>query len=72
MTSTKDPSTSRNKNRDGPRVPIKFHPLEKVNTNADCLEKQFTLHDLCKENHRATLFVGGNKYRNLALQVGGV
>jgi hypothetical protein len=29
-----------------------FHPLEKANTIADCLENQFTLHDLCDENHK--------------------
>jgi hypothetical protein len=29
----------------------KFHPLEKANAIADCLEKQFTPHDLCEENH---------------------
>jgi hypothetical protein len=46
-------------NRDGPRksfaihghLGIKFHPLEKANAIADCLEKQFT-HDLCEENHK--------------------
>jgi hypothetical protein len=46
-------------NRDGPRVPtaihgplgIKFHPLEKANAIADCLENQFTPHDLFEENH---------------------
>jgi hypothetical protein len=45
--------------RDGPRAPtaihgasgLKFHPSEKVNTIADCLEFQFTLHDLCNKNH---------------------
>jgi hypothetical protein len=30
---------------------LKFHPLEKANTIADCLEIQFTPHDLCDENH---------------------
>jgi hypothetical protein len=29
-----------------------FHPLEKANAIADCLENQFTLHDLCDENHK--------------------
>jgi hypothetical protein len=29
-----------------------FHPLEKGNAIADCLENQFTLHDLCDENHK--------------------
>jgi hypothetical protein len=46
-------------NRDGPRSPtaihghflIKFHPLEKANAIADCLEKRFTPHDLCEEDH---------------------
>jgi hypothetical protein len=28
---------------------LTFHPLEKA---ADCLENQFTLHDLCDENHK--------------------
>jgi hypothetical protein len=28
-----------------------LHPLEKAKSNADCLEKQFTPHDLCEENH---------------------
>jgi hypothetical protein len=30
---------------------LKFLPLEKANAIADCLEKQFTPHDLCDENH---------------------
>jgi hypothetical protein len=45
--------------RDGPRAPtaihgssgIKFHPLEKANAIADCLENLFALHDLCDYNH---------------------
>jgi hypothetical protein len=45
--------------RDGPKAPIaihgnlgiKFNPLEKANAIADCLEKQFTPHDLCEGNH---------------------
>jgi hypothetical protein len=45
--------------RDGPRVPtaihgllgLKYHPEDKANAIADCLENQFTLHDLCEENH---------------------
>jgi hypothetical protein len=45
-------------NRDGPRAPntihgplgLKFHPQE-ANAIADCLENQFTPHDLCDENH---------------------
>jgi hypothetical protein len=31
---------------------IKFHLLEKANTIADCLENQFTPHDLCEENYK--------------------
>jgi hypothetical protein len=46
-------------NRDGPRAPtaihgasgLKFYPCEKANAIADCLEIQFTPHDLCDENH---------------------
>jgi hypothetical protein len=30
---------------------IKYHPTEKANAIADCLEKQFTSHDLRDENH---------------------
>jgi hypothetical protein len=45
--------------RDGPRVPtaihgasgLRFLPSEKANAIADCLEIQFTPHDLCDENH---------------------
>jgi hypothetical protein len=42
--------------RDGPRVPIaihglKFLPLEEASATADCLENQFTPHDVCNENH---------------------
>jgi hypothetical protein len=45
--------------RDGPRAPttihdasgLKFHPFEKANAIADCLEIQFTPHDLCDKNH---------------------
>jgi hypothetical protein len=44
--------------RDGPRAPtaihshlgLKFLLLEKANAIADCLENQFTPHDLCDEN----------------------
>jgi hypothetical protein len=47
-------------NRDRPRAPtaihdpsgLKFHPLEKANTIADCLENQFAPHDLCDYNGR--------------------
>jgi hypothetical protein len=34
----------------GPSGP-RFLPLEKGNVTADCLENQFTPHDLCEENH---------------------
>jgi hypothetical protein len=45
--------------RDGLRAPtaihgpsgLKLHPSEKANTIAECLENQFTHHDLCDENH---------------------
>jgi hypothetical protein len=45
--------------RDGPRAPtaihgssgLKFHPLQKANAIADCLEIQFAPHDLCDYNH---------------------
>jgi hypothetical protein len=45
--------------RNGPKVPtavhdffgVTFHPLEKANAIADCLENQFTPHDLCDETH---------------------
>jgi hypothetical protein len=30
---------------------LTFHPLEKANAIADCLENQFTPHDLCDETH---------------------
>jgi hypothetical protein len=30
---------------------LKFHSSEKANAIADCLEIQFTPHDLCDENH---------------------
>jgi hypothetical protein len=46
-------------NRDGPTAPtdihgplgLKYHPEDKGNAIADCLENQFTPHDLCDENH---------------------
>jgi hypothetical protein len=46
-------------NRGGPRAPtdihgllgLKYRPVDKAKATADCLEKQFTSHDLCKENH---------------------
>jgi hypothetical protein len=45
--------------RDGPKTPtafhgpleITYHPNEKANVIADCLENQFSSHDLCDENH---------------------
>jgi hypothetical protein len=44
---------------DGPRAPtaihgllgLKYHPLDKTNAIADCLENHFTPHDLSDENH---------------------
>jgi hypothetical protein len=46
-------------NRHGPRAPtaihgllgLKYHPVDKANAIADCLENRFTPHDLCDENH---------------------
>jgi hypothetical protein len=46
-------------NRDGPRAPtairgalgLKYHPVDKANALADCLENLFTPHDLCDEEH---------------------
>jgi hypothetical protein len=45
--------------RDGPSAPtaihgpsgLIFHPYEKANKIADCLEIQFTHKDMCDENH---------------------
>jgi hypothetical protein len=45
--------------RDGSKTPaavlgpldITYHLNEKANAIADCLENQFTSHDLCDENH---------------------
>jgi hypothetical protein len=45
--------------RDGPKAPtalhgpsgITYHPNKNAKVNADCLENQFTSHDLCDENH---------------------
>jgi hypothetical protein len=31
---------------------LNFHPLEKANAIADCLENQVAPHDLCDENHK--------------------
>jgi hypothetical protein len=52
------PSAKSLSNRDGPREPtaihgllgLKYHPVDKANATADCLENQFTPHDLCDEN----------------------
>jgi hypothetical protein len=30
---------------------LKYHAVDKAETTADCLEYQFTPHDLCEENH---------------------
>jgi hypothetical protein len=46
--------------RGGPKAPtairghfgLTFHPSEKANTIADCLENQFTSYELCDENHK--------------------
>jgi hypothetical protein len=46
--------------RDGSKAPtaihdlfaLKYQPLAKVTTTADFLENQFTLHDVCDENHK--------------------
>jgi hypothetical protein len=46
--------------RDGAKKPtaihgplgLTFHSLEKANAITDCLENQFTLHDLGDENHK--------------------
>jgi hypothetical protein len=45
--------------RDRPKAPATIHspsglklfPLEKANVITDCLENQFTPHDLCEEDH---------------------
>jgi hypothetical protein len=51
--------------RDGPKAPtavhgplgITYQPNEKANVIADCLEFQFTSHDLCDENIHTTTCV---------------
>jgi hypothetical protein len=48
------------KKKDGPKESTASHghfgltflPLEKANATADCMENQFTPHDLCDENHK--------------------
>jgi hypothetical protein len=45
--------------RDGPRAPtaihgllgLQYHEVDKANAIADCLENQFTPHELWEENH---------------------
>jgi hypothetical protein len=45
--------------RDGPKAPtvvhghigLTYHPNEKANAIADCLENHFTSHDKCYQNH---------------------
>jgi hypothetical protein len=45
---------------DGPKAPtvvhgslgLKYQSLEKATTTVDCLKNQFTLYDLCDENHK--------------------
>jgi hypothetical protein len=37
---------------------LKYPPLEKVITISDCLEYQFTPHDLCNENHKRHVHAG--------------
>jgi hypothetical protein len=48
-------------NRDGPRAPTAIqrllgikYPVDKANAIADCLENQFTAHNVCEENHEET------------------
>jgi hypothetical protein len=50
-------------NRDRPRAPtaihgpsgLKYHPLDKSNAIADCLENQFAPHDLCDYSHERSV-----------------
>jgi hypothetical protein len=52
--------------RDGTRVPaamhgasgLKFYLFEKASAIADCLEIQFTPHDLCDDNHEQRVEAG--------------
>jgi hypothetical protein len=37
---------------------LNFNPLENAEAIADCLENQFTPHDLCDENHKGQLKTG--------------
>jgi hypothetical protein len=48
---------------DVPKAPtaihgIAYHPNEKANVIVDCLEIQFTSHDLCDENHKRQVQTG--------------
>jgi len=42
---------STNRQTKGP-LGLKYHPLEKTNATADCLENQSTPHDLCDEKRK--------------------
>jgi hypothetical protein len=52
--------------RDGPKVPgvvhgplgITCHQNDKANSIGDCLENNFTSHDLCNENHERRVETG--------------
>jgi hypothetical protein len=35
-----------------------LYPVDKANTIADCIENQFTPHNLCEENHERQVVVG--------------
>jgi hypothetical protein len=60
-------------NRDGPRAPTvihgplgpKFQPVDKAKAIADCLEKQFTPHKLCDENHEQKVEARAKLYSKL-------
>jgi hypothetical protein len=52
-------------NRDGPRAPTAIHdllglncPVDKASAIADCLENQYTPHNLCEENHERQVEAG--------------
>jgi hypothetical protein len=68
--------------RNGPRAPtaihgasgLRFLPYEKANAIADCLEIQFTPHDLCDENHERqveakVLCSNGNRRQQLPQRI---
>jgi hypothetical protein len=50
--------------RGGPKSPtavhgllgLMYHPLEKANAIVDCLENQFTPHDLCMSQHDTSMY----------------